>query len=129
MSNSPGPPAHFEGALHERRPMSHDREIVAAALRWSTANARRLEIGAIKRKADKAYKLDGDLWSPLHNAGVDAAARLTPARRTELAALRALAKACAKARALHVDDADMVIDVPARLTFKPTSPTGHTAHF
>lgn len=90
--------------------MNNDREIVAAALRWSTANAKRLEIGAAKRRADLAYKADGNIWSPSYRAGMDAAARLTPARRVELAALRALAKVCAKARAQQVDDADMVID-------------------
>ena len=90
--------------------MNHDREIVAAALRWSTANAKRLEIGAVKRRADLAYKADGNIWSPAYRSAMDAAARLTPARRVELAALRKLAKVCAKARAQQVDDADMVVD-------------------
>ena len=106
--------------------MNHDREIVAAALRWSTANAKRLEIGAAKRRATETLKAtdfgsgvglsDRDFWArakamdTLHFAESSAAAQLTPARRAELAALRALAKVCAKARALQVDDADMVID-------------------
>ncbi|WP_296446977.1 hypothetical protein [Rhodoferax sp. UBA5149] len=107
----------------------NDREILAACLRWHTAHARRLEIGAAKRRFDKAVKeaYDRSGFHPcdpgyleacrVRAAASEAGERLTPARRAELAALRALAKVCAKVRGnqQHVTDAD-VIDVPMLLT-------------
>ncbi|MDO8248746.1 MAG: hypothetical protein Q7T78_03390 [Rhodoferax sp.] len=107
----------------------NDREILAACLRWHTSHARRLEIGAAKRRLDTAtkdaYERNGVHPSDpgyldacrVRTAACEAGERLTPARRTELAALRALAKVCAKVRSCQqqVSDAD-VIDVPMRLT-------------
>lgn len=107
-----------------------DRAILAAALRRHTANERRLEIGAEKRRLDKAVKVayDSGSFKPpygqnyrdacmVRDAAIVAAQLLTPARRKELAALRALAKVCASVRSdqQHATDAD-VIDVPMRLT-------------
>ena len=108
----------------------NDREILAAALRWHTAHVRRLEIGAIKRRMDNATKeaYDRNGFHPsdpryleacrVRNAASDAAERLTPAKRTELAALRELAAICAKERGKQqqVSDAD-VIDVPVRIGY------------
>ena len=91
----------------------NDRTIAAAALRWHTAHARRLAIGAEKRRWDKAAKEDGSVWSSASAQASDAAARLTPAKRVELAALRALAKACEKEREsrCQIEDAVLVVDV------------------
>lgn len=108
---------------------TNDREVVAACLRWHTAHARRLEIGATKRRMDNATKeaYDRNGFHPsdpgyleacrVRIAASEAGERLTPAKRTELAALRALAAICAKVRGSQgrIADAD-VIDVPMRLT-------------
>lgn len=92
---------------------TNDRAIVTAALRWHTAHAKRLAIGADKRRWDKAAKEDGSMFSRAGAQAADAAARLTPAKRVDLAALRTLAKACAKERESRhqIEDAAMVIDV------------------
>ena len=82
-----------------------DREIADAAMRWATTNAHRLEIGAEKRRASNAT--DNNYRS---RAWLNANAKLTPARRSELAALRALAKLCAKERSQPIDDVGMVVD-------------------
>lgn len=91
----------------------NERAIVAAALHWHTAHARRLAIGADKRRWDKAAKEDGSVFSHASAQAADAAARLTPAKRVELAALRALGKACANERGSRhlVEDAALVMDV------------------
>ena len=91
----------------------NDRAIFTAALRWHTAHAKRLSIGAEKRRWDKAAKKAGSVFSRASVQTADAAARLTPAKRVELAALRALAKACEKERnSRHqIENATLVIDV------------------
>ncbi len=102
----------------------NDREILATALRWHTAHQNRRAIGAEKRRNEKALKEFGDQqfnpYAPTYrescrvrDAASDAAQRLTPARRKELAALRDLARACTQARGelRQVDDASEVIDV------------------
>ena len=111
----------------------NEREILTACLRWHTLHVRRLEIGAAKRRLDKAEKeaYDRDDFQPsdcpayfeacrVRAAAREAGARLTSARRAELAALRALAKTCAMVRAsqTQVDDA-AVIEVHARVTYEP----------
>ena len=103
----------------------NDREILAATLRWHSAHVCRLAIGAEQRR----YQLEQKQRTGFGGASFEIGRRLTAAKRPELAALRALAAICAKVRTsqTQVDDAN-VIDVPARLTFEPTSPTGHTAH-
>lgn len=91
----------------------NEREIIVAALRWHTAQKRRLEIGAEKRRLEKAMKDGGmEAYWRLVSMQNDAASRLTPARRRELAALRQLAKACEEHRGHleRVEDADSVID-------------------
>lgn len=107
----------------------NDREILAAALRWSTAYEARRAIGAEKRRHEKALKgFDqsvtlafftpaGREYSRIQTAAAIAAERLTPARRKEQAAMRDLAKVCAKVRGNQhqVDDAREVIDVGSRL--------------
>lgn len=103
----------------------NEREILASVLRWHTAYARRLGIGAQNRRLDKAVKVacETDSFNPyapnyrdaclVRNAAAGAAQRLTPARREELAALRDLAKVCAKVRTSQNDVVDAnVIDLP-----------------
>jgi hypothetical protein len=107
----------------------NDREILAATLRWHTAYEDRKEFGSKKRLYENELKVYGDsqfdVYSPtyqqsswLRSAASDAALRLTVARKREQAAMRDLAKVCAKVREgqSHVADAD-VIDAPVRLTY------------
>ncbi|WP_295993475.1 hypothetical protein [Rugamonas sp.] len=90
--------------------MSNDRELIHAALMWHAAHARRLAIGAEKRRLDKLLKTEGlSIFSPAYTQQGNAARQLTELKRKELAALRALAKACAKQRG-RLDVAD-IIDV------------------
>ncbi|MBH1978494.1 MAG: hypothetical protein I8H67_09005 [Comamonadaceae bacterium] len=89
----------------------NDREILAACLRWHTARARRLEIGAEQRR----FVLEQKQRTGFGGSDLEISRRLTAAKRVELAALRALAAICAKVRGSHIDDAD-VIDVPVLLT-------------
>ena len=89
----------------------NDREILAACLRWHTANARRLEIGAEQRRFQREQKQR----TGFGGSDLEISRRLTAAKRVELAALRALAAICAKVRSSHIDDAD-AIDAPVLLT-------------
>lgn len=84
----------------------NDREIVVAALRWHTARACRLVVGAQKRRADE---VDGPGAGCLQ---VEVSRLLSQARRMEQAALRALTKACEKQRSRleKAEDADLVTD-------------------
>jgi hypothetical protein len=108
----------------------NDREILTAALRWSTAFEERKEIGSKKRLFEKNLKFFGDSQfkpesstyqhtSWLRRAASDAALKLTVARKHERAAMRDLAKVCAKVRVgqSHVADAD-VLDVRVRLVYE-----------
>lgn len=95
--------------------MSNDREITAAALRWHTAHLARLVASAASNKfTSESKRLTGF-------GGSDCAlsARVTSLKRTEQAAMRDLAKACAKARSQHVDDAAQVLDVDVKLLTSP----------
>ncbi len=97
----------------------NDREILAACLRWHTAYARRLEIGAENARRVKGERADYQstrrqyFGPPSSETGP----LLTAAKRRELAALRALAKGCQKMRTnmQEATDGD-VIDVPLRLS-------------
>ena len=96
--------------------MNNDRELIHAALQWHAAFARRIAIGAEKRRLDKEIKAAGDdvLFSPAYAQQGNAARQLTEAKRKELAALRLLATACAQQRGrLEVAD---VIDLNGAAT-------------
>ena len=101
----------------------NEREILAAALRWHTTHEARLMIGAEKSRQQKAereaYHADRPSWS-ITPSSYEIGLRLTPAKRKELAALRELAKVCAKVRASQsqVEDAAQVIDVEVRMLSK-----------
>lgn len=89
--------------------------IATAALRWQMARELRLAAGAVKRRTDVAYKVcwTGDATARLDVASwsLRADAAVAETRRQERAAVRALAKACAKARhdmqAVEVLDAEL----------------------
>lgn len=89
----------------------NDRELINAALLWHTAHARRLTVGREKRRIDAQLKAGGDDGWNLQRSiqQNEAGRRVTELKRRELAALRALAKVCAKQRG-HLQAAD-VIDV------------------
>lgn len=96
-----------------------DHEIIMVALRWHTVYTKRLTIGdenARRVKAERADYRDGQRRYYGPPSG-ETGPLLTAIKRTELAALRNLAKVCAKIRSKQdeVVDAD-VIDVPMRLT-------------
>ena len=95
----------------------NDHEIIAAALRWHTLHIRRMEIGATKRRHDAGFSRDGNIFGLHYRLASEAAQELTPAKRLELAALRKLAKACAKVREVQrqPDAPGDVIDVDTRL--------------
>lgn len=91
----------------------NDREILAACLRWHTAHARRLAIGAEQRR----YQSEQKQRIGFGGSDYEISQRLTAAKRVELAALRVLAKLCAKVRGKQHQLSDAaVIDVPMRLT-------------
>lgn len=93
--------------------MTHDREIVAAALRWHTAHVNRLEISSEQRQYQATQKKRTGFGGSDFAIGK----RLTAAKRPELTALRQLAKACAQARNMQacVTDVDVVEVVGLRL--------------
>lgn len=85
-----------------------DPELTTAALRWHTAHVRRLAVGAEKRRLDKLLKDEGlSVFSSAYSQQGKAARQLTELKRRELAALRALAKACSKQRG-HLQAADVI---------------------
>lgn len=91
----------------------NDRRILAAALRWHTAHTIRLEAGAASNK----FKADEKKRTGFGGSDCELSARVTAAKRVELAALRELASACAQVRSSQkqVDDAAEVLDVEVRL--------------
>ena len=97
-------------------------EVTAAALRWSTAYESRRAAGTEKRLADDASDQAKGLGVMQRLsatvAAADASRRVTELKRQERAAMRALAKVCARYRSLQ--DAD-VFDVD-----KPITSTAHT---
>jgi hypothetical protein len=97
--------------------MHNDRELIHLAMQWHTAHARRVSIGAEKRRLDKEIKAEGFdvLFSPARAQQGNAARQLTDLKRRELAALRLLAKACARQRG-HLDVVDVIdLDIEAKL--------------
>jgi len=94
----------------------NDRELINAALLWHTAHVRRLAMGREKRRLDAQLKAGGDDgWSLQRSVQQSEAGRqVTELKRRELAALRELAKACARQRG-RLDVAD-VIDLDGAVT-------------
>jgi len=94
----------------------NDRELINAALLWHTAHARRLAVGREKRRLDAQLKAGGDDgWCLQRSVQQSEAGRqVTELKRRELAALRELAKACARQRG-RLDGAD-VIDLDGAVT-------------
>lgn len=90
-----------------------DREILAAALRWHRAYEFRLAAGT----ASNQFKSQEKKRTGFGGADCELSRRVTTAKRVELAALRQLAKACAKARdeLRQADDAAEVLDVDVKL--------------
>ncbi len=86
-----------------------DRELINAALRWHTVHARRLAVGREKRRIDAQLKAGGDNGWNLQRViqQSEAGRQVTELKRKELAALRVLAKVCAKQRG-HLQAADVV---------------------
>jgi len=94
----------------------NDRELINAALLWHTAHARRLAVGREKRRLDAQLKAGGDDGWCLQRSvqRSEAGRQVTELKRRELAALRELAKACARQRGrLDVTD---VIDLDGAVT-------------
>lgn len=87
----------------------HDQYLTAAALRWHTAHVRRLAVGKEKRRIDAQLRAGGDGAWCLQRAiqQNEAGRQLTELKRKELAALRELAKACAKQRG-HLRAANII---------------------
>ena len=94
----------------------NDRELINAALLWHSAHARRLAVGREKRRLDAQLKAGGDDgWCLQRSVQQSEAGRqVTELKRRELAALRELAKACARQRG-RLDVAD-VIDLDGAVT-------------
>jgi len=86
-----------------------DNELTAAALRWHTAHVRRLAVGKEKRRIDAQLRAGGDGGWCLQRViqQSEAGHQLTELKRKELAALRELAKACAKQRG-HLQASDVI---------------------
>ncbi len=91
----------------------NDREILAATLRWHRA----YEIRMAATTASNKFKSDQKKRTGFGGAYYKLSAGVTAAKRIELAALRELAKVCAKVRGsqMQVEDAAQVIDVEVRL--------------
>lgn len=87
----------------------NDRELIHAALQWHAAHARRMTAGAEKRRLDRVIKAEGFdvMFSAARSRQIVVARELTELKRRELAALRALAKACAKQRG-NLASADVI---------------------
>ena len=79
-----------------------DREIITAALQWHATNIERLQASAESTRYRRASKAVTDYGGsrPMLSR------RVTDAKRVELAALRILAKACAKSLEVDVIDVD-----------------------
>ena len=90
-----------------------DREILAAALRWHRAHETRLEANT----ASNRFKAEQKKLTGFGGADRALSRQVTAAKRVELAALRELAKVCAKVRSSQkqVDYAAEVFDVEVKL--------------
>ena len=91
--------------------MNYDREIVAAALRWHSTHAARLEASTESNK----FKSDQKKRTGFVGSDYALSRRVAAVKRTELAAMCDLAKVCAKVRQQHIDDAAEVLDVDLKL--------------
>lgn len=106
----------------------HDREVLAAVLRWHTLHTRRLEIGAQMARLQKAerehYRAGRSVFDrPRGPTTSDVGPFLTTAKQLELRALRALAKVCTSMRATQQQATDAsVVDMPMRLTTTISTP-------
>jgi len=91
----------------------NDRAILTAALRWHTAHTARMDAST----ASNRFKTDEKKRTGFGGADRELSARVTQAKRVELAALRELAKVCASVRdgQKQVDDAAEVIDIEVKL--------------
>jgi len=91
----------------------NDREILTATLRWHTAHTTRMEATT----ASNRFKTDEKRRTGFGGADSELSARVTAAKRIELAALRNLARVCDKVRGnqKQVDDASEVFDVEVKL--------------
>lgn len=96
----------------------NDHEITAAALKWHAANILRLQAFSQKRKEQQRTKERTGYAIASPNTDRQA----TEAKRLERAALRVLAKSCAKSQAVHI--IDVVINESASWQLdKPSCPT------
>lgn len=105
--------------------MNNDIQITATALRWFTARQRRLAIGAEQRRFRKEFKT----LTGFGGSDSEISQRHLQAKRLELAAARALAKACEQHRGQlsHADDVSPCrASVPE--TQVPSQPTFTKAH-
>ncbi|MFZ2220172.1 MAG: hypothetical protein WAV85_16035 [Rhodoferax sp.] len=97
----------------------NDHEIMTAALKWHTIYTKRLTIGKENAKRLKAERADYQDGHPRYFGPCpgETAPLLTAIKRKELAALRELARVCAKVRGhqREVDDARQVVDVEVKL--------------
>ena len=80
-----------------------DYEILTAALRWHTVHNTRLTISAESNR----FKRDKKQRTGFGGSDYGLSIRVTEAKRVELAALRQLAEACAKARSRQGDVVDV----------------------
>lgn len=87
----------------------NDKQILIAALKWHRAYEVRLAAGTESNR----FKSEQKRTTGFGGADLYLSRRVTAAKKTELAALRELAKSCAKARGelRQADDASEVIDV------------------
>jgi hypothetical protein len=91
--------------------MNSETQITVAALRWFTTRQRRMAIGTEKRQFQKERKA----LTGFGGSDSDISQRHQQAKRLELQAAKALAKACEQHRGCltQVDDASPVLDVMA----------------
>jgi hypothetical protein len=104
-----------------------DPDVVVVALRWHRAHEARMKATTANNK----FTTDKKKPTGFGGSDCELSRKVTAAKRVELAALRELARACAKVRDCqrHVSDAD-VIDVVAQITYdKPFPQTAQTGIF
>ncbi|MDB4873314.1 MAG: hypothetical protein JWL97_4318 [Gemmatimonadales bacterium] len=100
--------------------MNNDRELIHAAMRWHLLQSHRAALNAVRRKMEKEIWPNGSGYAglhPLYSAHGDVKVQITATKQKERAALRLLAKACAKQRG-HFDLAD-VIDLDGAVRLLP----------
>ncbi len=112
MRKGPAPCPSLNPPCFESTTMN-DKQILIAALKWHRAHEVRLAAGTESNR----FKSDEKKRTGFGGADWELSRRVTAAKRVELAALRELAKACAKARGelRQADDAAEVLDVDVKL--------------